>query len=92
MASHLERTAGIKGVKAGLLREFVSKEDFANPESLAYSIKHLQIPLVAPRPLDEAQHGFAQLAEARCGEGGIAARLFIEKNGPKHCLQVAAHA
>jgi len=54
MASHLERTAGIKGVKAGLLREFVSKEDFANPEALAYSIKHLQIPLVAPRPLDEA--------------------------------------
>lgn len=54
MASHLERTVGIKGVKAGLLREFVSKEDFANPQRLAYSIKHLPIPLIAPRPLDEA--------------------------------------
>jgi hypothetical protein len=54
LASYLEKTLGIKGVKAGLLREFVSKEDFANAECLAYSIKHLQIPLVATRPLDEA--------------------------------------
>ena len=54
MASRLERTVGIKGVKAGLLREFVSKEKFAQAEQLAYSIKHLQIPFVAPRPLDEA--------------------------------------
>jgi uncharacterized flavoprotein (TIGR03862 family) len=54
MASHLERTLGIKGVKAGLLREFVPKEDFANPEKLAQVIKHLQIPLLTPRPLDEA--------------------------------------
>jgi len=54
MASHLEKTTGIKGVKAGLLREFVSKEDFSNAEKLAHSIKHLLIPLIAPRPLDEA--------------------------------------
>jgi uncharacterized flavoprotein (TIGR03862 family) len=54
MASHLEKTVNIKGVKAGLLREFVSKEDFANMERLAASIKHLQIPLIATRPLDEA--------------------------------------
>jgi uncharacterized flavoprotein (TIGR03862 family) len=53
-ASHLEKTTGIKGVKAGLLREFVSKEDFLNAETLAHSIKHLLIPLIAPRPLDEA--------------------------------------
>jgi len=54
MASHLEKTVSIKGVKAGLLREFVSKEDFANPERLAYFIKNLPIPLIATRPLDEA--------------------------------------
>ena len=54
MASHIEKTVGIKGVKSGLLREFVSKEDFTNPERLAYSIKHLPVPLIAPRPLDEA--------------------------------------
>jgi uncharacterized flavoprotein (TIGR03862 family) len=54
LASHLEKTVNIKGVKAGLLREFVSKDDFASMERLADSIKHLQIPLIAPRPLDEA--------------------------------------
>ena len=54
MASHLEKTVNIKGVKAGLLREFLSKEDFANTERLAYFIKNLPIPLIATRPLDEA--------------------------------------
>ena len=54
MASHLEKTVGIKGVKAGLLREFLSKEDFANVESLAHFIKSLPVPLIATRPLDEA--------------------------------------
>ncbi len=54
MSSHLEKTVGIKGVKAGLLYEFVSKEDFADTERLAHAIKHLPIPLVATRPLDEA--------------------------------------
>ena len=54
MASHLEKMVGIKGVKAGLLREFLSKEDFANVESLAHFIKNLPVPLIATRPLDEA--------------------------------------
>jgi hypothetical protein len=54
LASHLEKTVNIKGVKAGLLREFVSKDEFANMERLASSIKCLQIPLIATRPLDEA--------------------------------------
>ena len=54
MASHLEKTAGIKGVKAGMLREFLSKEDFASVESLAHFIKNLPVPLMATRPLDEA--------------------------------------
>ena len=54
MASHLEKTVGLKGVKAGLLREFVSKDDFANMERLAYFIKNLAVPLIATRPLDEA--------------------------------------
>jgi uncharacterized flavoprotein (TIGR03862 family) len=54
MASHLEKTVGIKGIKAGLLREFVPKEEFTNVERLADSIKALAIPLVAPHPLDEA--------------------------------------
>ncbi len=54
MSSHMEKTVGIKGVKAGLLREFVSREDFSNTERLAYFIKNLPVPLLATRPLDEA--------------------------------------
>jgi uncharacterized flavoprotein (TIGR03862 family) len=54
VASHLEKTVGIKSIKAGLLREFLSKEDFASVEKLAASIKNLPVSLIAPRPLDEA--------------------------------------
>ncbi len=53
MASHLEKTVGIKGVKAGLLREFVPKDEFSETR-LGYYIKHLPVTLIAPRPLDEA--------------------------------------
>ena len=54
MATHLQRQAHIEGVKAGLLREVVSKEDFADPVRLAAAIKSLPLKLVAPRPLEEA--------------------------------------
>ena len=54
MASHLEKMLGIKGVKAGLLREFVSREDFMSVNVLAHFIKNLPVPLIAVRPLDEA--------------------------------------
>ena len=50
MSNHLERSVGIKGVKAGLLWEFVPKADFADPARLAQAIKDLPIPLIAPRP------------------------------------------
>lgn len=53
MASHLEKTVGMKGVKAGLLREFVPREGF-NEVQLAAYIKHLPVRLSAARPLDEA--------------------------------------
>ncbi|CAL96388.1 TIGR03862 family flavoprotein [Azoarcus olearius] len=54
MASHLQGQAGIKGVKAGLLRELATAEDFADPARLAAAIKALPLRLVATRPLDEA--------------------------------------
>jgi uncharacterized flavoprotein (TIGR03862 family) len=54
MATHLQRQAHIDGVKAGLLREVVSKEDFADPTRLAAAIKSLPLQLTAPRPLEEA--------------------------------------
>ena len=54
MATHLQRRAHIDGVKAGLLREIVSKEDFTDPTRLATAIKSLQLTVKAPRPLTEA--------------------------------------
>jgi hypothetical protein len=53
-SSHIQSQTGLKGVKTGLLRKFVSKENFSNPAKLAAAIKALPIPLIAPRPLDEA--------------------------------------
>jgi predicted flavoprotein YhiN len=50
----VEKSVGIRGVKAGLLREFLSQEEFSDPERLATGIKSLSVPLVATRPLDEA--------------------------------------
>ena len=54
IASHLEKTVGLKGVKAGLLREFAAKDDFTNMDRLALFIKNLPVQLSATRPLDEA--------------------------------------
>ena len=54
IANHLRKKAGIKGVKAGLLREYLSVTEFSEAVRLAEAIKALPIRLVAPRPLDEA--------------------------------------
>ena len=54
LSNHLEKIARIHGVKLALLREFVSPDDFKNPQTLAAHIKRLPIPLRAPYPLDRA--------------------------------------
>jgi uncharacterized flavoprotein (TIGR03862 family) len=54
MASHLQSRVGVAGVKAGLLRECVPKEDFGVPPGLTLAIKSLKLRLVSPRPIDEA--------------------------------------
>lgn len=54
MANHLRKRLGITGVKAGLLREALSPEDFNDVEKLAAAIKALPVKLQSPRPLDEA--------------------------------------
>jgi uncharacterized flavoprotein (TIGR03862 family) len=54
ISSHLEKAVGIKGIKAGLLWEFVPKIDFGDAVKLAAAIKDLPVPLIAPRPLEEA--------------------------------------
>ena len=53
-ANHLKKSVGLQGVKTGLLWEFVPREDFADPVLLATAIKALPVPLLSPRPLDEA--------------------------------------
>jgi predicted flavoprotein YhiN len=54
LASHLQSRLGIKGVKAGLLRECLSKEQYADPDQLGQAIKMLPVRLLRPRPIDEA--------------------------------------
>lgn len=54
MASHLQSRLGIKGVKAGLLREVLAAQDFSDPQRLGATIKALPLRLKATRPLNEA--------------------------------------
>jgi uncharacterized flavoprotein (TIGR03862 family) len=54
VSSHLKKSVGLEGVKAGLLWEFVPRPNFDDPAKLAATIKSLPLPLVAPRPLEEA--------------------------------------
>ncbi len=54
VASHLRSRLGLQGVKAALLREVLGADGMHDPERLAAAIKALPIPLVAPRPIDEA--------------------------------------
>jgi uncharacterized flavoprotein (TIGR03862 family) len=54
LSSHLKRTVGFDGVRAGLLWEFLTMEQISDPVQLAAKIKRLPLPLTAPRPLAEA--------------------------------------
>jgi uncharacterized flavoprotein (TIGR03862 family) len=54
MSSHLQSRLGIKGVKSGLLRECLSREQFGDEAALAAAIKRLPVVLKRPRPIDEA--------------------------------------
>jgi predicted flavoprotein YhiN len=54
MSSHLQSRLGIKGVKAGLLRECLAQADYLDEEKLAAAIKALPLVLKRPRPIDEA--------------------------------------
>lgn len=54
LSSHLQGRLGIKGVKAGLLREVLSAAEMRDPQRLAATIKALPLRLTAVRPLDEA--------------------------------------
>ncbi len=53
LSSHLQSRLGLTGVKAGLLRECLSKEAMHDADTLAASIKALPLRLLRPRPIDE---------------------------------------
>lgn len=54
LSNHIRKSAGLKGVKAGLLRECLDKETFNSMDDLAQAIKNLPIDLKAPASLDKA--------------------------------------
>jgi uncharacterized flavoprotein (TIGR03862 family) len=54
MSSHLQSRVNIAGVKAGLLHEVLSREEFTDPLRVAHTIKALPLRLTATRPLEEA--------------------------------------
>ncbi|CAB1368258.1 TIGR03862 family flavoprotein [Denitratisoma oestradiolicum] len=54
LSSHLQSRVGITGVKAGLLRECLGREDYGDPLRLAQAIKALPLVLRGTRPMDEA--------------------------------------
>ncbi|WP_310387984.1 TIGR03862 family flavoprotein [Roseateles sp.] len=54
LSTHLKSRLGIEGVKAGLLREVLNKEQVADPATLAATLKRLPLRLVAARPVAEA--------------------------------------
>lgn len=54
MSSHLQSRVGLTRVKIALLHEVLSKEQFANPSTLASTIKALPISVNAAFPIAEA--------------------------------------
>ena len=54
VSSHLQSRVGLTGVKVALLREVLSKEQFADTATLAATIKALPITVRATRPIVEA--------------------------------------
>ena len=54
MSSHLQSRLHLTGAKAGLLREVLSRGDFADTARLAQRIKALPLTVARPRPIAEA--------------------------------------
>lgn len=54
LSSHLRARLNLHGAKAGLLRECLGRDDYADPARLAAAIKRLPVRLTGMRPIDEA--------------------------------------
>lgn len=65
ISSHLQSRLGLKGVKAGLLRECLDANTYQNAWQLGHAIKALPLTLIATRPMNEAisTAGGVQLGE-----------------------------
>ncbi|MDT8343521.1 MAG: TIGR03862 family flavoprotein [Thermohalobaculum sp.] len=53
LASHLRKTVGVAGVRAGLLRA-LAPGALADPAAIAAALKALPVPVLRPRPIAEA--------------------------------------
>lgn len=53
LATHLRKSAGIEGIKAGLLREMLKVAEMASADHVARAIKALPLRLKAARPIAE---------------------------------------
>ncbi len=53
-SNRLRKGAGLEGAKAALLRELVPAANVLAPEALAVLIKALPLPVLRPRPIEEA--------------------------------------
>jgi uncharacterized flavoprotein (TIGR03862 family) len=54
LSNRLRKAAGLEGVKAALLREWADPKDLGDPLTCAKTIKALPVPLLGPRPIEEA--------------------------------------
>jgi len=54
LSNHIRKATGLKGVKSALLRECLDQETFTDMDRLAGAIKALPVPLLRPRPIEEA--------------------------------------
>jgi uncharacterized flavoprotein (TIGR03862 family) len=54
VSAHWQRVIGLKGPKAGVLREVLSREQLDDPACVARTLKHLPLTVLRPRPIDEA--------------------------------------
>lgn len=54
LANHIFKSTGLRDAKTGLIYEFFSKTVIENPITLAEAIKSVPIPLISPRPIEEA--------------------------------------
>ncbi|TDK35627.1 TIGR03862 family flavoprotein [Rhizobium deserti] len=74
-SNRLRKGAGLDGVKAALVREIAADAHRASPLDLARLIKALPIPLVRPRPIEEAISSAGGIAWSEVDERYMLKRL-----------------